>query len=127
MNTELGKTPHKRAHLGIGLLLALSAGLALAQAKPLAGKTVKIAWIDPQTGLMGPVGNNQLNTVRFMAEKYNATNPAGVSIATLIGASVTDLDSASIGVASALAVISGPMPRGSPRVMARRGRRMSRR
>ena len=58
--------------------LALGSSAVLAQAKPLQGKVVKIAWIDPQTGLMGPVGNNQLNTVRFMAEKYNATNPAGV-------------------------------------------------
>ena len=78
MNFELGKTPRQTVRFGVGLLLALSAGVALAQAKPLAGKAVKIAWIDPQTGLMGPVGNNQLNTVRFMAEKYNATNPAGV-------------------------------------------------
>jgi branched-chain amino acid transport system substrate-binding protein len=65
-------------HLVVSAALVLSAGVALAQAKPLAGKTVKLAWIDPQTGLMGPVGNNQLNTVRFMAEKYNASNPAGV-------------------------------------------------
>jgi branched-chain amino acid transport system substrate-binding protein len=65
-------------HLVVSAALVLSAGVALAQAKPLAGKTVKRAWIDPQTGLMGPVGNNQLNTVRFMAEKYNASNPAGV-------------------------------------------------
>ena len=63
---------------GVGLITALSCGLALAQTKPLAGQTVKIAWIDPQTGLMGPVGLNQLATVRFLAEKYNANNPAGV-------------------------------------------------
>ena len=70
--------PLRLANLAIGAALAVSATLAFAQAKPLAGQTVKIAWIDPLTGLMGPVGNNQLNTVRFMAEKYNATNPAGV-------------------------------------------------
>jgi len=58
--------------------LAVSAGTAFAQAKPLAGTVVKVAWIDPQTGLMGPVGNNQLNTVRFIVDKLNATNPAGV-------------------------------------------------
>ncbi len=42
------------------------------------GETVKIAWIDPLTGLMGPVGNNQLNTWKFMAEEFNKKNPAGV-------------------------------------------------
>ena len=42
------------------------------------GETVKIAWIDPLTGLMGPVGNNQLNTWKFMAEEFNKKNLAGV-------------------------------------------------
>jgi branched-chain amino acid transport system substrate-binding protein len=42
------------------------------------GETVKIAWIDPLTGLMGPVGNNQLNTWKFMADEFNKKNPAGV-------------------------------------------------
>lgn len=42
------------------------------------GETVKIAWIDPQTGLMGPVGNNQLRSWQFFAEKFTAKNPAGV-------------------------------------------------
>jgi branched-chain amino acid transport system substrate-binding protein len=42
------------------------------------GETVKIAWIDPLTGLMGPVGNNQLNTFKFMADEFNKKNPAGV-------------------------------------------------
>ena len=66
------------AQLTVGVALAVAAVGAFAQAKPLEGKVVKLAWIDPQTGLMGPVGNNQLNTVRFMAEKYNVSNPAGV-------------------------------------------------
>jgi len=42
------------------------------------GETVKIALIDPQTGLMGPVGMNQLRSWQFFAEKFSATNPAGV-------------------------------------------------
>ena len=42
------------------------------------GETVKIAWIDPQTGLMGPVGNNQLKSWQFFAEKFSQNNPAGV-------------------------------------------------
>jgi len=43
------------------------------------GETVRIALIDPQTGIMGPVGINQLRTFRFFAEKFSgAGNPAGV-------------------------------------------------
>ena len=47
-------------------------------AKPLAGQVVRIAWIDPLSGLMGPVGNNQFKSLQFFAEKYSLTNPAGV-------------------------------------------------
>ena len=78
MNLERIQRSNSLVNLAVGAALVFSASVAFAQAKPLAGQTVKLAWIDPQTGLMGPVGNNQLNTVRFMAEKYNATNPAGV-------------------------------------------------
>jgi branched-chain amino acid transport system substrate-binding protein len=42
------------------------------------GETVKIAYIDPLTGLLGPVGNNGLRGFQFFAEKFNKTNPAGV-------------------------------------------------
>ena len=44
------------------------------------GETVKIAWIDPLSGLMAPVGNNQLKSFQFFAEKYSAINKAGVQI-----------------------------------------------
>ena len=33
------------------------------------GETVKIAWIDPLSGLMAPVGSNQLKSFQFFAEK----------------------------------------------------------
>ncbi|MEO6361914.1 MAG: hypothetical protein ABIO71_01670, partial [Caldimonas sp.] len=50
--------------LCVGLALAATAGSSFAQAKagakPLQGQVVKMAWIDPLSGLMGPVGNNQL-------------------------------------------------------------------
>jgi branched-chain amino acid transport system substrate-binding protein len=52
--------------------------LSLASAFAQQGETVKIAWIDPLTGLMGPVGNNQLNSFKYMAEEFNKKNPAGV-------------------------------------------------
>ena len=54
--------------------LAMSAFGAFAQK----GETVKIAWIDPLSGLMAPVGNNQLKSFQFFAEKYSKINPAGV-------------------------------------------------
>ncbi len=68
------------------IALAASSTSALAQAKsaaqsaakPLQGQVVKMAWIDPLSGLMGPVGNNQLNSWKYMADKFNANNPAGV-------------------------------------------------
>ena len=51
------------------------AGVALAQK----GETVKIAWIDPLSGLMAPVGSNQVKSFQFFAEKFSgAANPAGV-------------------------------------------------
>ncbi len=64
--------------LSVGAALVASAGVAMAQAKPLAGQVVKLMWIDPLTGLMGPVGTNQVKTQQFLAERFNATNPAGV-------------------------------------------------
>ena len=54
-------------------LLALS-GAAFAQK----GETVKIAWIDPLSGLMAPVGQNQIKSFQFIAEHFNKNNPAGV-------------------------------------------------
>ncbi|MEH0167483.1 branched-chain amino acid ABC transporter substrate-binding protein [Paucibacter sp. JuS9] len=54
--------------------LSLMAGTALAQK----GETVKIAFIDPLSGLLGPVGQNQVKTLQFLLEKYNKSNPAGV-------------------------------------------------
>jgi branched-chain amino acid transport system substrate-binding protein len=54
------------------------AGLVASGAYAQKGETVKVALIDPQTGLMGPLGMNQLRSWQFMAEKFSATNPAGV-------------------------------------------------
>jgi branched-chain amino acid transport system substrate-binding protein len=54
--------------------LALAAGAAHAQK----GETVKLAYIDALSGLMGPVGQNQVKTFHFLGEKFNKSNPAGV-------------------------------------------------
>jgi branched-chain amino acid transport system substrate-binding protein len=60
-------------------IVAASALMACAMgASAQKGETVKIAWIDPLSGLMGPVGNNQVKSFQFFAEKFNANNPAGV-------------------------------------------------
>ncbi|HMS05404.1 MAG TPA: branched-chain amino acid ABC transporter substrate-binding protein [Burkholderiaceae bacterium] len=57
-----------------GAALACLAGGALAQK----GETVKVAHIDPQTGLMGPVGINQARSFQYFAEQFSKNNPAGV-------------------------------------------------
>ncbi|HEY1091993.1 MAG TPA: branched-chain amino acid ABC transporter substrate-binding protein, partial [Burkholderiaceae bacterium] len=54
--------------------LALCFGAAHAQK----GETVKIAMIDPLSGLLGPTGQNQVKTFQFLVEKFNKSNPAGV-------------------------------------------------
>ena len=65
----------KFAHQSVAAAaLVLAFGAAHAQK----GETVKIAWIDPLSGLMAPVGSNQLKSFQFFAEKFSANNPAGV-------------------------------------------------
>ena len=59
------------------LALALTSILSL-NAYAQKGETVKIAWIDPLSGLMAPVGSNQLKTLQYLAEETNKGNPAGV-------------------------------------------------
>ena len=68
---------------GAGLALLLAAGSlaaasspAFAQADP--AKVIRIAWIDPLSGLMAAVGQNQLKSFQFFAEKFSQNNPAGV-------------------------------------------------
>jgi len=62
------------------LKTALAAALLASGAAAFAqkGETVKIAWIDPLSGLMGPVGQNQLKSIQFFADKYSKNNVAGV-------------------------------------------------
>ncbi|PPE66542.1 branched-chain amino acid ABC transporter substrate-binding protein [Caldimonas caldifontis] len=60
--------------LSILAAAALCCGAAFAQK----GETVKVAWIDPLTGLMATVGQNQLKSFQFMAEYFSRNNPAGV-------------------------------------------------
>ncbi len=55
-------------------MMAASTGAAFAQS----GQTVKIAWLDPLSGLMAAVGTNQLKSFQFLAEEFNRKNAAGV-------------------------------------------------
>ncbi|WP_280192081.1 branched-chain amino acid ABC transporter substrate-binding protein [Delftia sp. PS-11] len=60
---------------------ALTASLALACATgALAqkGETVKIAWIDPLSGLMAALGSNQLKSLQYIAEELNKGTASGV-------------------------------------------------
>ncbi|MBP6899562.1 MAG: branched-chain amino acid ABC transporter substrate-binding protein [Burkholderiaceae bacterium] len=63
-------------------LISLSATTALAlgafAAHAQKGETVKIGWVDPLSGLMAPVGTNQIKSFQFMAEHFNKSNAAGV-------------------------------------------------
>jgi branched-chain amino acid transport system substrate-binding protein len=54
--------------------LALAASVVCAQS----GQTVKIGFIDPLSGPFANVGQNQLKSWQFTAEKFNAKNAAGV-------------------------------------------------
>jgi branched-chain amino acid transport system substrate-binding protein len=87
-------------HAGVAMAVSamLYSGMALAQAPaakaavpakaavaaPAAGgavnlnQTVKIAWLDPLSGLMAAVGTNQLKGFQFLAEQFSKKNKAGV-------------------------------------------------
>jgi len=51
-----------------------AAGAAFAQK----GETVKIAFMDPLSGPFANVGQNQLKSWQYIAERYSGKNPAGV-------------------------------------------------
>ncbi len=83
MSLESVQLTRRALSLAVGAALAMSAGGVLAQAKaaakkPLQGEVVKMVRIDPLSGLLGPVGISQRKGYEFFAEKYSASNPAGV-------------------------------------------------
>ena len=81
-----------RRHFGIAVAASamLCTGMSFAQAPaptkvaaPAAGavnlnQTVKIAWLDPLSGLMAAVGTNQLKSFQFLADRFSQKNKAGV-------------------------------------------------
>jgi branched-chain amino acid transport system substrate-binding protein len=74
--TTLKETTMKVTYKALSGAVLLACAFAAHAQK---GETVKIAFIDPLSGLMGPVGSNQLKSFQFFADKFsNAGNPAGV-------------------------------------------------
>ncbi|WP_426146150.1 branched-chain amino acid ABC transporter substrate-binding protein [Polaromonas sp. DSR2-3-2] len=81
-----------RRHVAVAVAASalLYSGFSLAQAPaparaaaPALGavnlnQTVKIAWLDPLSGLMAAVGTNQLKSFQFLAERFSQKNKAGV-------------------------------------------------
>jgi branched-chain amino acid transport system substrate-binding protein len=67
---------HVKTLVGAAVAAAMlsMAGAALAQK----GETVKIGWVDPLSGLMAPVGQNQIKSYQYMAEQFSKSNSAGV-------------------------------------------------
>jgi branched-chain amino acid transport system substrate-binding protein len=61
-------------------VVAAAAMVMAAGAFAQSGETVKIAFIDPLSGPFANIGQNQLKSWQFSAEKYNAKNAAGVKI-----------------------------------------------
>ena len=71
------QTLPRRQRTGTAAALAI-AGLLPALAFAQSGETVKIGFIDPLSGPFANVGQNQLKSWQFSAEKFNQKNSAGV-------------------------------------------------
>ncbi|MDO8942356.1 MAG: ABC transporter substrate-binding protein, partial [Desulfobacterales bacterium] len=77
------KAPAKAAPATKAPAKAAPAAKAAAPAAAAAGavnlnQTVKIVWLDPLSGLMAAVGQNQLKSYQFFAEEFSKKNKAGV-------------------------------------------------
>ena len=59
--------------LTVSLALACTTG-AMAQK----GEVVKVAWLDPLSGLMAALGSNQLKSLQYAAEEINKSSTSGV-------------------------------------------------
>ena len=59
--------------LTVSLALACATG-AMAQK----GEVVKVAWLDPLSGLMAALGSNQLKSLQYAAEEINKSSTSGV-------------------------------------------------
>jgi branched-chain amino acid transport system substrate-binding protein len=65
---------HPAIHSAASCAILFAATAAFAQK----GETVKVAWLDPLSGLMAAVGTNQLKTTQLLVEEFNKKNASGV-------------------------------------------------
>jgi branched-chain amino acid transport system substrate-binding protein len=65
---------HPAIQSAASCVFLLAATAAFAQK----GETVKVAWLDPLSGLMAAVGTNQLKTTQLLVEEFNKKNTSGV-------------------------------------------------
>ena len=63
--------------LALKTIAVASLAMSLSAAYAQKGETVKIALIDPQTGLMGPLGQNQMRSWQFLPTSSAKTTPPG--------------------------------------------------
>jgi branched-chain amino acid transport system substrate-binding protein len=66
-------------HLALRTVTASVILLAATSAFAQKGETVKVAWLDPLSGLMAAVGTNQLKTTQLVVEEFNKKNASGVT------------------------------------------------
>jgi len=64
--------------LNVFAAFAVFVAILLQPASAQQGQTVKIAWIDPLSGMMATIGNNQLKSAQLLAEEFNKKNSSGV-------------------------------------------------
>ena len=69
-----------RALAGSGVLASLLALAGAAVTTTASAEVVKIGFIDPLSGILGNVGQNQLKELQFLVEKLNARKAAGPDI-----------------------------------------------
>ncbi|ATA54803.1 MULTISPECIES: branched-chain amino acid ABC transporter substrate-binding protein [Variovorax] len=65
-------------HFGIKSVAACAMLVSVSASFAQKGETVKIAWLDPLSGLMAAVGTNQLKTTQYLADEFNKKNASGV-------------------------------------------------
>ena len=63
-----------------GIVVASIAAVACALPAFAQAEVVKIGFIDPLSGILGNVGQNQLKSLQFTAEKMNASHAAGPNV-----------------------------------------------
>lgn len=80
------QAPSRRTCLGVlAAGLCASVGKAWGAEEPLAGRKVRIAFIDPLSGPMSDIGRNGLRSWQFMAEALSGTQAAPGPVFLVVG------------------------------------------